>query len=209
MIKDVIKVAEEKMQKTISVLHSDLSTMKAGRANPTMLDRIQVDYYGSPCPLNQVANVSAPEPRMLVITPWEKSLLKEIEKAILKSDLGINPSKDGAIIRLLVPELTEETRKNIVKNVKKAGEDAKVALRSIRRDANEKIKALKKDGHISEDEVKKATKAFGKRFLYAVGVFAVVWLVTFVFDTINSASGGEINPGQADWRSCWNQIRNS
>ena len=109
MIKDVIKVAEEKMQKTISVLHSDLSTMKAGRANPTMLDRIQVDYYGSPCPLNQVANVSAPE-----------------------------------------------TRKNIVKNVKKAGEDAKVALRSIRRDANEKIKALKKDGHISEDEVKKA-----------------------------------------------------
>ena len=143
MIKDVIKVAEEKMQKTISVLHSDLSTMKAGRANPTMLDRIQVDYYGSPCPLNQVANVSAPEPRMLVITPWEKSLLKEIEKAILKSDLGINPSNDGAIIRLLVPELTEETRKNIVKNVKKAGEDAKV-------------KALKKDGHISEDEVKKA-----------------------------------------------------
>ena len=152
MIKDVIKVAEEKMQKTISVLHSDLSTMKAGRANPTMLDRIQVDYYGSQCPLNQVANVSAPEPRMLVITPWEKSLLK----AILKSDLGINPSNDGAIIRLLVPELTEETRKNIVKNVKKAGEDAKVALRSIRRDANEKIKALKKDGHISEDEVKKA-----------------------------------------------------
>ena len=143
MIKDVIKVAEEKMQKTISVLHSDLSTMKAGRANPTMLDRIQVDYYGSQCPLNQVANVSAPEPRMLVITPWEKSLLKEIEKAILKSDLGINPSNDGAIIRLLVPELTEETRKNIVKNVKKAGEDAKVALRSIRRDANEKIKALK------------------------------------------------------------------
>ena len=156
MIKDVIKVAEEKMQKTISVLHSDLSTMKAGRANPTMLDRIQVDYYGSPCPLNQVANVSAPEPRMLVITPWEKSLLKEIEKAILKSDLGINTSNDGAIIRLLVPELTEETRKNIVKNVKKAGEDAKVAIRSIRRDANEKIKALKKDGHISEDEVKKA-----------------------------------------------------
>ena len=156
MIKDVIKVAEEKMQKTISVLHSDLSTMKAGRANPTMLDRIQVDYYGSQCPLNQVANVSAPEPRMLVITPWEKSLLKEIEKAILKSDLGINPSNDGAIIRLLVPELTEQTRKNIVKNVKKAGEDAKVALRSIRRDANAKIKALKKDGHISEDEVKKA-----------------------------------------------------
>mgnify|MGYP002625322244 CR=1 FL=1 len=156
MIKDVIKVAEEKMQKTISVLHSDLSTMKAGRANPTMLDRIQVDYYGSQCPLNQVANVSAPEPRMLVITPWEKSLLKEIEKAILKSDLGINPSNDGAIIRLLVPELTEETRKTIVKNVKKTGEESKVALRSIRKDANDKIKALKKDGELTEDETKKA-----------------------------------------------------
>jgi ribosome recycling factor len=163
MIKDVISTAEVKMQKTISVLNSDLSTMKAGRANPTMLDRIQVDYYGSPCALSQVANISAPEPRMLVITPWEKSLLKEIEKAILKSDLGINPSNDGNIIRLLVPELTEETRKNLVKNVKKAGEDAKVAVRSIRRDANEKIKALKKDGHISEDEVKKAEEAVQKK----------------------------------------------
>ena len=163
MIKDVINVAEEKMKKTISVLTSDLSTMKAGRANPTMLDRIQVDYYGSPCPLTQVANVSAPEPRMLVITPWEKSLLKEIEKAILKSDLGINPSNDGSIIRLVIPELTEETRKNLVKNVKKAGEDAKVAIRSIRRDANDKIKALKKDGHISEDEVKKAEEGVQKK----------------------------------------------
>lgn len=142
------------MQKTISVLQKDLSTMKAGRANPTMLDRIQVDYYGSPCPLNQVANISAPEPRVLVITPWEKTLLKEIEKAILVSDLGINPSNDGTIIRLIVPELTEETRKNLVKNVKKTGEDAKIALRSIRREANDKIKSLKKDGDISEDEVK-------------------------------------------------------
>ena len=156
MIKDIIKNLQEKMTKTISVLNSDLSTMKAGRANPTMLDRINVDYYGSPCPLNQVANISAPEPRMLVITPWEKPMLKEIEKAILKSDLGINPSNDGTIIRLLVPELTEETRKNLVKNVKKAGEDAKVALRSIRRDANDKVKNLKKDNTISEDEMKKA-----------------------------------------------------
>lgn len=163
MIKDVISAAEVKMQKTLSVLNSDLSTMKAGRANPTMLDRIQVDYYGSPCPLTQVANVSAPEPRMLVITPWEKSLLKEIEKAILKSDLGINPSNDGSIIRLLIPELTEETRKNLVKNIKKTGEDAKVAIRSIRRDANEKIKSLKKDGHISEDEVKKAEETVQKK----------------------------------------------
>ena len=155
MIKDIIKNSEEKMKKTISVLKSDLSTMKAGRANPTMLDRIQVEYYGSLCPLSQVANVTAPEPRVLMITPWEKSVLKDVEKAILKSDLGLNPSNDGAVIRLIIPELTEETRKNLVKNVKKTGEDAKIAVRSIRRDANEKIKALKKDSDISEDEMKK------------------------------------------------------
>lgn len=155
MIKDVIKSSEEKMKKTLAVLKSELATMKAGRANPTMLDRIQVEYYGSMCPLSQVANVSAPEPRLLMITPWEKQMLKEIEKAILKSDLGINPSNDGSVIRLLVPELTEETRKNLVKNVKKAGEDAKVAIRSIRREANEKIKAAKKDGDVSEDQIKK------------------------------------------------------
>ena len=154
MIKDITKKLEEKMQKTISVLKSDLSTMKAGRANPTMLDRIQVDYYGSLCPINQVANISAPEPRVLVIAAWEKSLLKDIEKAILKSDLGINPSNDGNVIRLVVPELTEETRKTLVKNVKKTGEEAKIALRSIRRDANDKIKALKKDNEITEDEQK-------------------------------------------------------
>lgn len=154
MIKDIIKNSEEKMKKTIGVLNSDLSTMRAGRANPTMLDRIQVEYYGSPCPLSQLANVSAPEPRVLMITPWEKPLLKDIERAILKSDLGLNPSNDGSVIRLIIPELTEETRKKLVKNVKKAGEESKVALRSIRRDANEKIKTLKKDNEISEDEVK-------------------------------------------------------
>lgn len=162
MIKDIIQKAEEKMKKTISVLKSDLSTMRAGRANPTMLDRIQVDYYGSPCPLNQVANISAPEPRVLVISPWEKSLMKEIEKAILTSDLGINPSNDGSVIRLVVPELTEETRKNLVKNVKKTGEEAKVALRSIRREANDKIKALKKDGEITEDELKNSEEKVQK-----------------------------------------------
>ncbi len=156
MIKDIIVKAEEKMKKTISVLKSDLSTLRAGRANPTMLDRIKIDYYGSPCPLSQVANISAPEPRVLVISPWEKSLIKEIEKAILVSDLGINPSNDGSVIRLVVPELTEETRKNLVKVVKKTGEEAKVALRSVRRDANDKIKALKKDGDITEDELKNA-----------------------------------------------------
>ena len=162
MIKDIIQKAEEKMKKTISVLKSDLSTMRAGRANPTMLDRIQVDYYGSPCTLNQVANISAPEPRVLVISPWEKSLMKEIEKAILTSDLGINPSNDGSVIRLVVPELTEETRRNLVKNVKKTGEEAKVALRSIRREANDKIKALKKDGEITEDELKNSEEKVQK-----------------------------------------------
>lgn len=156
MIKDIIQKSEEKMNKTISVLKSDLSTMRAGRANPTMLDRIQVDYYGSKCPLNQVANISAPEPRVLVISPWERTLIKEIEKAILISDLGINPSNDGSVIRLVVPELTEETRKKLVKTVKKTGEDTKIALRSIRRDANEKIKVLKKEGEITEDELKNA-----------------------------------------------------
>ena len=154
-MKDIINTLEDKMNKTISKLKSDLSTMKAGRANPTMLNRIQVEYYGSMCPLTQVANVSAPEPRVLMITPWEKAIMKDIEKAILKSDLGLNPSSDGSVIRLVIPELTEETRKNLVKNVKKTGEEAKVALRSIRRDANDKIKALKKSDDISEDEVKK------------------------------------------------------
>ncbi|MBP1888519.1 ribosome recycling factor [Clostridium moniliforme] len=155
MSKDILKNAEEKMKKTISVLESDLSTMKAGRANPTMLDRIQVEYYGSMCPINQVANISAPEPRVLQITPWETTLLKDIEKAILTSDLGLNPSNDGAVIRLIIPELTEETRKNLVKNVKKTGEDSKIALRSIRRESNDKIKSLKKDGDITEDETKR------------------------------------------------------
>ncbi len=156
MIKEIIKNAEEKMNKTIAVLEKDLLAMKAGRANPSMLDKIQVDYYGSMCPLNQVANVSTPEPRVLMITPWEKPLIKEIERAILKSDLGMNPSSDGTVIRLIVPELTEETRKALVKNVKKTGEDAKVAIRSVRKAANDKLKNLKKDSDISEDEIKKA-----------------------------------------------------
>ncbi|AOR23270.1 ribosome recycling factor [Clostridium taeniosporum] len=155
MIKDIIKNAEEKMHKTVTVLKSELGTMKAGRANPNMLDKIQIDYYGSMCPLSQAANISAPEPRVLMITPWEKQLLKEIEKAILKSDLGLNPSNDGSVIRLVIPELTEETRKELVKKVKKTGEESKVAIRSIRRDANDKIKALKKEGDVSEDQIKK------------------------------------------------------
>ncbi|WP_346928395.1 ribosome recycling factor [Clostridium sp.] len=156
MVKDIIKNADEKMNKTILSLQNELGTLKAGRANPTMLDRILVESYGTMVPLNQVGNISAPEPRVLLIQPWDKSCMKDIEKAILKSDLGINPSNDGQVIRLIVPELTEETRKNLVKSVRKCGEDAKVAIRSIRRDANDKIKNLKKNNEISEDESKKA-----------------------------------------------------
>jgi len=156
MVKDIIKNVDEKMNKTILSLQNELGTLKAGRANPTMLDRILVESYGTMVPLNQVGNISAPEPRVLLIQPWDKSCMKDIEKAILKSDLGINPSNDGQVIRLIVPELTEETRKNLVKSVKKCGEDAKVAIRSIRRDANDKIKNLKKNSEISEDESKKA-----------------------------------------------------
>src|SRR3712207_6812162 len=150
-MKEIVSTANEKMQKTINVLKKDLASMKAGRANPAMLDKIEVEYYGSVTPLNQLANVSVPEARILQIQPWDKSSLKDIEKAILKSDLGLNPSSDGNIIRLIIPELTEETRKNLVKNVKKSGEEAKIAIRSIRRDSNDKLKNLKKESDISEE----------------------------------------------------------
>ncbi|MEG0772306.1 ribosome recycling factor [Clostridium sp.] len=162
MVKDIIKNTDEKMNKTISVLKTEYATMKAGRANPTMLDRIQVECYGSMMPINQLGGVSAPEPRVLLIQPWDKSSLKDIEKAILKSDLGLNPTNDGSAIRLIIPELTEETRRNLVKTIKKTGEEAKVAIRSIRRDANDKIKALKKDSTITEDEAKKAEENIQK-----------------------------------------------
>lgn len=163
MLKDIINIANDKMNKSISVLKKELASMKAGRANPTMLDRIEVEYYGSMAPINQMANVSAPEPRILLIQPYDKTSLKAIEKSILKSDLGINPSNDGSAIRLIVPELTEETRKNLVKNVKKTGEETKVAIRSIRRECNDKIKLLKKDNDISEDDIKKAEDDIQKR----------------------------------------------
>lgn len=155
MIKEVINASEDKMKKSIESLKSELRTLKAGRANPAMLDKLVVDYYGTPTHISGVANVSTPEPRMLVIQPWEKSLIKEIEKAIQKSDLGLNPSNDGQVIRLTVPELTEETRKNLVKLIKKHGEECKVAIRSIRRDFNDKLKNLKKEAAHSEDEIKK------------------------------------------------------
>lgn len=156
MYKDVIKTAKEKMEKTLAVTAKELSTLRAGRANPQVLDKVQVDYYGTPSPINAVANVSVPEPRMLVIAPWEAKMVPVIEKAILKSDIGINPSNDGKVVRLLFPELTEERRKELCKQVRKQVEEGKVALRAIRRDANEQIKKMKKDSLITEDDAKTA-----------------------------------------------------
>jgi ribosome recycling factor len=155
MVSEVQKSSEEKMSKTVSLLKKELSSLKAGRANPSILDKIVIDYYGTPTPINQLANISAPEPRLLTIQPWDSKTLKNIEKEILKSDLGLNPTNDGKMIRLSIPELTEETRKNIVKTIKKQGEEAKIAVRSVRREANDKIKALKKDGDLAEDQAKK------------------------------------------------------
>ena len=144
---------EEKMQKTMNNLAEEFGSIRAGRANPHVLDKLRVDYYGTPTPIQQVANVSVPEPRMIQIQPWEGSMVKEIEKVIMTSDLGINPTNDGKTIRLLFPELTEERRKDLAKEVKKKGENAKVAIRNIRRDANDTFKKLAKED-ISEDEIK-------------------------------------------------------
>ncbi len=156
MYKEAIKSAGEKMDKTIAIIEKDLSTLRAGRANPQILDKITVDYYGTPTQLNQVGNISSPEPRMLVIAPWEPKMIAEIEKAIQKSDLGINPSNDGKVIRLVVPELNEERRKELCKQVKKQIEDGKVAIRNTRRDTMDQIKKMKKDSVITEDDMKQA-----------------------------------------------------
>ena len=148
-----VKVYEEKMMKTLSNLNGELATIRAGRANPRVLDKLLVDYYGTPTPIQQLANVSVPEARMIQIQPWEKSMVKEIERAIQMSDIGINPTNDGTVIRLVFPELTEERRKEIVKDVKKKGEASKVAIRNIRRDGNDAFKKLK-GSDISEDGIK-------------------------------------------------------
>ena len=148
-----VKTYEEKMQKAFDFLLADYQTIRAGRANPHVLDRLRVDYYGTPTPIQQVGNVTIPEARMIQIAPWEKSLIREIEKAIMASDIGITPNNDGSVIRLVFPELTEERRKDLVKDVKKKGEEAKVAIRNIRRDANDAFKKLAKT-EISEDEIK-------------------------------------------------------
>ncbi len=148
-----VKPFEEKMQKAYDFLLNDYQGIRAGRANPHVLDKLKVDYYGTPTPIQQVGNITVPEARMIQIAPWEKSLIREIEKAIMASDIGITPSNDGSVIRLVFPELTEERRKDLVKDVKKKGEDAKVAVRNIRREANDSFKKLAKT-EVSEDEIK-------------------------------------------------------
>ena len=153
---------ENKMSKAYEYLAADFATIRAGRANPHILDKIKVNYYGSPTPIQQVGNITVPEPRMIQISPWEKSLIKEIEKAIMASDVGITPNNDGSVIRLVIPELTEERRKELVKEVKKKGEEGKVAVRNIRRDANEAFKKAEKAGDISEDDLTEMTEKMQK-----------------------------------------------
>ena len=158
----ILKSFEEKMEKTLSNLDEELSAIRAGRANPAVLNKLTVSYYGSQTPLQQVANISVPEARMLVIQPWDKSLIREIEKAIQMSDIGINPSNDGTVIRLTFPELTEARRKELSKDVKKKGEASKVAIRNIRRDAVDKVKKSEKAGELTEDDVKKGEVSIQK-----------------------------------------------
>ncbi|MBO4904315.1 MAG: ribosome recycling factor [Lachnospiraceae bacterium] len=149
-----IKEYSDKMDKTIDHLQNEYATVRAGRANPHVLDKLRVDYYGTPTPIQQVGNISVPDPRVIQIQPWEKNILKDIEKAIQASDIGINPTNDGNVIRLVFPELSEERRRDLVKEIKKKGEDAKVAIRNIRRDGNDAFKKLTKTEDLSEDEVK-------------------------------------------------------
>ncbi len=162
MINDIENNSESKMSKTISILKRDLASLRAGRANPAMLDRITVDYYGTETPLQQLANISTPDPRSIFIQPWDAKAIGSIEKAILKSDLSINPTNDGKIIRLNIPQLTEERRKELVRVIKKMGEDAKIAIRNTRRESNDSLKKYKKDGKIAEDEWKKAEESVQK-----------------------------------------------
>lgn len=157
-MKETMNKLKEKMQKTINVLESDLAAVRAGRANPAVLDRVTVDYYGAPTPINQMAAISVAEARILVITPWDKTTLIPIEKAIQASDVGINPINDGSVLRLTFPQLTEERRKELVKEIKKTGEESKVALRSIRRDIMDKFKAMKKNNEITEDDLNTCEK---------------------------------------------------
>ncbi|MCU9612075.1 ribosome recycling factor [Caldibacillus lycopersici] len=155
MSKQVLTNAKDRMSKAISAYTRELASIRAGRANASLLDRIVVDYYGAPTPVNQLASISVPEARMLVIQPYDKTILGDIEKAIMKSDLGINPTSDGSIIRMVIPALTEERRRELAKLVKKEAEEAKIAIRNVRRDANDELKKLEKNGEITEDELRR------------------------------------------------------
>lgn len=156
MISDLMNETEEKMQKAVEALRRDVKTLRAGRATPGLLDKVTVDYYGTPTPLNQLANISAPEPRLLVVQPWDKSVIKDVEKALLKSDLGLTPNNDGAIIRLSIPELTQERRRDLVKVLRKKAEEGRVSVRNIRREANDGVKSMEKNKDISEDDSRRA-----------------------------------------------------
>ena len=162
MAKQIINSVKERMDKAVAALSRELSTIRAGRANAAILDKVTVDYYGAPTPINQLAGVSVPEARLLVIQPYDKSILGEIEKAILKSDLGLNPTNDGSILRIAIPALTEERRKELVKLVKKEAEEAKIALRNIRRDGNDELKKAEKNGEITEDDLRGYTEEIQK-----------------------------------------------
>ena len=156
MIKDVMSDGEVRMEKVLSILCQDFATLRVGRANPAILEKVMVDYYGVPTPINQTASISIQDARTLMVQPWDKSTIGFIEKAILKSDLGLNPNNDGSVIRITIPQLTEERRKDLVKQVKKKAEDARVAMRNIRRDVNDKLKAAEKKKEVTEDEIKDA-----------------------------------------------------
>ena len=162
MIKGIVSSNEERINKSIEAMKREFASLRAGRATPSLLDEVMVDYYGTPTPVNQVAKVTVPEARMIVIQPWEKSVLHDIEKAIMKSDLGLSPNSDGTAIRLAIPQLTQERRQELVKTLNKKAEEAKVAIRNIRRDANDAIKKLEKAKEITEDESKKAQESFQK-----------------------------------------------
>ena len=162
MLKDEYKVYEDKMKKSVEAVENDFATVRAGRANASVLNRISVDYYGTPTPIQQIASISSPDPRTLAISPWDASAVKAIEKAIQESDLGINPQNDGKVIRLAFPQLTEERRKELVKQIHKYAENGKVAIRNIRRDAMEKFKAMKKKSEITEDDLKECEETMQK-----------------------------------------------
>lgn len=162
MIKETIAAQEERMKKTLSAAKAEFASLRAGRATPALLDKVMVEYYGSPVPVNQVANITVPEPRMIIIQPWEKPMIHEIEKAITKSDLGLSPNSDGTVIRLNIPQLTEERRLELVKTLNKRAEESKVSIRNIRRDANDAFKKAEKAKTITEDEAKDAQEQVQK-----------------------------------------------